>query len=79
MHACIRLGALVAPSWCTCRPGCILYTGYTQMYYNKTVYIYIYNYYPIAGYKITYFVATLSYDNYYVNLRDYSNSTVTLW
>ena len=31
------------------------------------------NYYPVAGYKITYSVATLSYDNYYVNLRDYSN------
>ena len=30
--------------------------------------IYIYNYYSIAGYKITYFVATLSYDNYYINL-----------
>ena len=33
-----------------------------------------YIYYHVAGYKITYFVATLSYDNYYVNLRDYSNS-----
>jgi hypothetical protein len=31
------------------------------------------NYYPIAGYKITYSVATLSYDNCYTNLRDYSN------
>jgi hypothetical protein len=31
------------------------------------VYIYI-------SYKITYSVASLSYDNYYVNLRDYSNS-----
>ena len=30
--------------------------------------IQIYNYYPVAGYKITYSVATLSYDNYYVNL-----------
>ena len=29
---------------------------------------YIYNYYFVAGYKITYSVATLSYDNYYVNL-----------
>jgi hypothetical protein len=37
--------------------------------------IYIYsNYYPIVGYKITYSVATLSYDNCYTNLRDYSNS-----
>jgi hypothetical protein len=34
------------------------------------VYIYIY----IAGYKIIYYVATLSYDNCYVNLRDYCNS-----
>jgi hypothetical protein len=32
------------------------------------------NYYPAAGYKITYSVATLSYDNCYANLRDYSNS-----
>ena len=37
------------------------------------MYVYIYIY-PVAGYKITYSVATLSYDNYYVNLRDYSNS-----
>ena len=29
---------------------------------------YIYNYYPVAGCRITYSVATLSYDNYYVNL-----------
>jgi NAD-dependent SIR2 family protein deacetylase len=34
----------------------------------------IYNYYPTAGYKITYSVATLSYDNCYTNLWDYSNS-----
>jgi len=26
-----------------------------------------------AGYRITYSVVTLSYDNYYANLRDYSN------
>jgi len=26
------------------------------------------NYYSIASYKITYFVAILSYDNYYINL-----------
>jgi hypothetical protein len=32
---------------------------------------------PVAGYKITYSVATLSYDNYYVNLRDYSNSLLS--
>jgi hypothetical protein len=29
---------------------------------------------PTAGYKITYSVAALSYDNCYANLRDYSNS-----
>jgi hypothetical protein len=43
----------------------------------------IYVYYPTAGYKITYSVATLSYDNCYANLRDYSNSYYviyyTLW
>jgi hypothetical protein len=32
------------------------------------------NYYSVAGYKITYYVVTLSYHNYYANLRDYSNS-----
>jgi hypothetical protein len=32
------------------------------------------SYYPTAGYKITYSVTTLSYDNCYANLRDYSNS-----
>ena len=43
---------------------------------RERVYIYIYreNYYPVAGYKITYSIATLSYDNYYINLHDYSNS-----
>ena len=45
--------------------------------YSLSISLYIY--YLVANYKITYFVATLSYDNYYVNLRDYSNSTVTLW
>ena len=29
---------------------------------------YIYIYYHVVGHKITYSVATLSYDNYYVNL-----------
>jgi hypothetical protein len=42
------------------------------------IYIYIYThtelYYPTASYKITYSIATLSYDNCYANLRDYSNS-----
>jgi hypothetical protein len=40
-------------------------------------YIYIYNYYSVAGYKITYFVANLSYDNYYINLQYYSNSLLS--
>jgi len=31
----------------------------------------------VAGYKITYFVAILSYDNYYINLRNYSNSLLS--
>ena len=31
----------------------------------------------LAGYKITYSVATLNYDNYYVNLRDYNNSLLS--
>jgi hypothetical protein len=34
-------------------------------------------YYPVAGYKITYSVATLSYDNYYANLWDYNNSLLS--
>ena len=37
-----------------------------------------FNYY-VAGYKITYSVATLSYDNYYVNLRDYNNSLLSVY
>ena len=31
------------------------------------------SYYSVPGYKICYSVATLSYDNYYINLQDYSN------
>jgi hypothetical protein len=31
----------------------------------------------LAGYETTYSIATLSYDNYYVNLRDYSNSLLS--
>ena len=38
--------------------------------------LYIYNYYSVAGYK-TYFVASLSYDNYYINLQNYSNSLLS--
>ena len=34
-------------------------------------------YYPVAGCRITYSLATLSYDNYYVNLRYYSNSILS--
>jgi hypothetical protein len=43
------------------------------------VYIYnvIVNHYSAAGYRITYFVATLSYDNYYANLRDYNNTLLS--
>jgi len=48
---------------------------------NKTLHAihkeYINNYYPVAGYKITYSVATMSYDNNYVNLRDYNNSLLS--
>jgi hypothetical protein len=52
------------------RVMCVCVCVYIYIY----IYIYIYmNYYPIAGYKITYSVATLSYDNCYTNLRDYSN------
>jgi len=48
------------------------------MCYNNPTIVNMYTYYrklvyPTTGYKITYFVATLSYDNNYVNLRDYSN------
>ena len=39
--------------------------------------IYIYNYCSAAGHRITYSVATLSYDNYHANLRDYSNSLLS--
>jgi hypothetical protein len=39
--------------------------------------LHIYIYYYVVGYKIIYSVATLSYDNYYVNLRDYSNSLLS--
>ena len=39
--------------------------------------IYIQNYCSVAGYRITYSVATLSYDNYHANLRDYSNSLLS--
>ena len=42
------------------------------------IYIYIYiNYCSATGHRITYFVATLSYDNYYANLPDYSNSLLS--
>jgi hypothetical protein len=51
--------------WRPCR--CV-----NRLFYQRGGSIYIYN--PIASYKITYFVVTLSYDNCYANLRDYSNS-----
>jgi hypothetical protein len=46
----------------------------TRLGLGLTGWIYICVCYPTAGYKITYSVATLSYNNYYANLRDYSNS-----
>jgi hypothetical protein len=50
--------------------------GYKISYFVASYRVYspyIYNYYPTASYKIIYSVATLSYDNCYANLRDYSN------
>jgi len=43
------------------------------------IYIYIYNYYSIAGYKITYFVATICLEAYRVICRrsSYNNLDVT--
>jgi hypothetical protein len=46
----------------------------TQSGQVTAIYIYIYIYNPTAGYRIACSVATLSYDNCYANLRDYSNS-----
>ena len=46
-----------------------------SMGYSNTIIVCVYIY--IYGYKITYSVATLSYDSYYVNLRDYSNSILS--
>ena len=45
--------------------------------YSPYIYIYTHTYYSVAGRRITYFVATLSYDNYYTNLRDYGNSLIS--
>ena len=43
--------------------------GYGITYFVASYWIYSpYNYYHVAGYKIIYFVATLSCDNYYANL-----------
>ena len=38
---------------------------------------YMYTYYSVAGRKISYSMATLSYNNYYTNLRDYDNSLIS--
>ena len=38
---------------------------------------YMYTYYSVAGRKISYSMATLSYNNYYTNLRDYGNSLIS--
>ena len=59
-------------SWVTISHGDI----YHNVIVNHLVRSYM-NYYPVAGYKIIYSVATLSYDNYYVNLRDHSNSLLS--
>jgi hypothetical protein len=60
---------------CTHTQHGLLKMGVTTRASRKNApYIYIYIYYPTAGYKITYSVATLSYENCYANLRDYSNS-----
>ena len=57
-------------------PMCYSNPTIVNMYwhYCKLVYKIIIN---GGGYKITYYVATLSYDNYYVNLRDYSDSLLS--
>ena len=45
--------------------------------YGITYFVADYWIYSVAGHRITYSVATLSYDNYYVNLWDYSNSLLS--
>ena len=50
--------------------------GYGITYFVVGYWIYS-PYIYIAAYKITYSVATLSYDNYYINLWDYSNSLLS--
>ena len=42
--------------------------GLATEFTEFTLPIYIYIHYSAASYKITYSIATLSYDNYYVNL-----------
>jgi hypothetical protein len=56
-------------------PMCYNNSTIVNIYWHcrKLVYKYIYIH-PTTGYKITYSVATLSYDNCYANLRDYNNS-----
>ena len=49
--------------------------GYGITYFVAGYWIYsTHMYCSVADRRISYFVITLSYDNYYVNLRDYSNS-----
>ena len=57
-------------------PICYSNPTIVNMYwhYRKLIYKIIVN---RGGYRITYSIATLSYDNYYVNLRDYSNSLLS--
>jgi len=74
MHGCIRMGDHLSQS--QSRSGVAVglefasWSGYIIRYS-------VASYGLVSRYKITYSVATLSYDNYYVNLRDYSNSILS--
>ena len=48
-----------------------------RMFRNFRASLLCVQYRTIVRYKITYYVATLSYDNNYVNLRDYSKSLLS--
>jgi len=80
MHAAGKesSNALGLAGWIGWASGALGWPGYRINYSIASYRVYfLYNYYPVAGYKIIYSVATLSYDNYYVNLRDYSNSLLS--
>ena len=51
--------------------------GQQSAMHNIYIYIHTHTYCSVAGRRISYYVATLSYDNYYTNLRDYGNSLVS--